>query len=109
MRVLTAKNRSLWDTCEDIAAQLARNAGPSSTHRAALLGALGKVKEIRLSTTPATPTGDDREYGYIKSFNPATGVLTAAIAVGPTANQSYPLGVGVSGTNFVDWIIQHVK
>lgn len=109
VRFLTAKNRSLWDTCEDIATQLARSAAPSGTQRAALLGALRKVKEIRLSTTPATPTGDDREYGYIKSFDPATGVLTAAIAVGPNANQSYPLGVGVSGTNFTDWIIKHVK
>lgn len=108
LKFLTDKNRSLWSGCEDVSTDLGRTCLSGNT-APALKASLRKVKEIRFTTTQALPTSEeDKEFGYIKSFNPTTGVLTAAISVGPGANAIFPAGVGNS-SHFSNWIVKHVK
>ena len=78
---LTADNRGyLSGYVNDVANDLVK--GLTSTYGALLMPRLAKVKEIHYTTSPNKRSLDEPSTldGYFLSFNPATGVLTAALS-----------------------------
>lgn len=71
----------------------------------ALKPLLPKVKQIHLATTPKPADARASPYlhGFFLSFDPATGVLTAAMSTPSTTGS-----VSNDGT-FEHWIIKNVK
>lgn len=103
VQLLIDKRSSLWGTCEDIANDLV--GGLYGIDGPAVKPLLPKVKQIHLTTTPKR--ADAREspfmHGFFLSFNPATGVLTAAMSIPDGTSSVQNDGV------FEHWIIKHVK
>ena len=98
----------LWPICEDISQEILRGMGNASD-KATLLPLLRKVKQIHFTTSPLPKSaGKDAlsaQHGLFCTWNPATGVLTAAISK-PSGFNS----VANDAFRTVDpWIMQHVK
>lgn len=85
-----------WDFIENISTELAHDLNPAGTRVRNLRGLVTKVKAIHLTTTTQEPKSGapGAEEGYVLSWNPATGVLTAAWATSRTlsliAGDSHP-------------------
>ena len=106
-QLIDKRSGMLWSICEDISADIVRglsHPADAPTLRPLLL----KVKQIHLTTSPKHRSNQDGPamHGYFLSFNPATGVLTAAMSTPDGINQ---VNTPPLDAVFDPWIMQHVK
>lgn len=93
---ITPKSRYLWSIIEDMCEAIFAKCDPAESRNRYFLANMSKVREIHLTTIyrPLRESDPGYDTGYLLSFDPATGILSAAAATAGTR--------GISNFGLVD-------